>query len=337
MNISCVEQKWEDCSDVVKALACDNPYITPYCYYDFLSLLKGHPNIHKRKEYKQCAFRCFVVSKDGVSCFVAPLLINHAEKKLFLLGQFSSVGHSDFIYDKNLTVSEWWECVNALRALFAGYTLCLNQISEFSLTAKAMEETSIPHLAKDVCVKIDISEYEAWYAGLSKSCRQNLRTSYNRLRTDGIADEFFLYVNEVPSAKHRKDNIRLFSKRILEHTRLPKLLLLPMRVFKTYEPMTRALFSAPDSLFASVYLDGKLAATCNGVIANDGRAIITRLSFESNLKKYSPGGLLINELIKAVCEKYPFIRSIDLSRGDEPYKYTYGGVEHYNYSYEIVL
>ena len=51
----------------------------------------------------------------------------------------------------------------------------------------------------------------------------------------------------------------------------------------------------------------------------------------------APGGLILNEVIKSVCEKYSFIRSIDLSRGNEAYKYTYGGVEHYNYTYRFKI
>jgi len=51
---------------------------------------------------------------------------------------------------------------------------------------------------------------------------------------------------------------------------------------------------------------------------------------------YCPGGLLINETIKAIgAQNKADIISLDLSRGDEKYKYTYGGGEHYNYSFAV--
>lgn len=337
MDIRCMEHKWEDCSELIRSFTQGNRYITPYSYYDFLSSIMNHPNVHKRREFRRYTFRCFVCYRGDTPCLVAPLLVNEAEKRLALAGSFSSVGHSDFIYDSAMVSAELWQCIEALSAQFPGYLLSLNQISEFSLTATAMQERRILPQVKDICVKIDISEYDAWYSGLSKSCRQNIRTSYNRLKSDEVQTDFFLYVNKKPEKKLINDNIRLFSKRILEHMKLPKLLALPMRLYKRNEAMTKALFSASENIFASVYLNGKLAASCNGVIANDGRAIITRLSIETDLKKYSPGGVLLNELIKACCKDYPFIRSIDLSRGDEPYKYVYGGIEHHNYSYELSL
>ena len=149
---------------------------------------------------------------------------------------------------------------------------------------------------------------------------------------------FLFYINEQPTKKYYKDHISLFSKRILEHSKLPKALFIPMKLFKQSDPLSKALLDYKDKIFAVFYIDNQLAGTINGVISNDGRVIVTRLSVNVKFGVYSPGGLLINETIKAITsQNIANIKSLDLSRGDEKYKYTYGGIEHFNYSFILRL
>lgn len=328
---------WQELQKTMDVLYKDNAYLTPYSEYSFLNKIKNSANIHRIREAKKYKLECCVVRDNGKVICVAPMLVNKTEKKLCLLGEFSSVGHLDFIYDARLTTQQLGDALHLVFSGYPGYVFLCDRISQFSLTKQVFDEKQTEPQSQDVCVKIDLTNYDEWYKNLKKSCRQNIRTSYNRLNTDGAAMTYQLFVNEKPPKKFWKENIALFSKRILEHTKLPKLLLYPMILFKRGEPLGRALYEAPNSIFANVYINNMLAATLNGVIANDGRAIITRLSIETDMGKYSPGGLLLNETIKEVCSKYSFIKSIDLSRGDEPYKYTYGGCEHYNYGYALKL
>lgn len=328
---------WNELRVTVDKLLEDNVYLTPYSEYSFLDRIKASANIHRVRESRKYTLECYVVRDDGNAVCVAPLLVNKVEKKLYLLGEFSSVGHLDFIYSAQLTTQQLSGVLDLVFSNYPGYVFLCDRISQFSLTKQVFDEKLIEPQSQDVCVKIDLTNYDEWYKALKKSCRQNIRTSYNRLNTDGADITFQLFINEKPPKKFWRENIALFSKRILEHTKLPKLLLYPMILFKRNETLGRALYEAQNSIFASVYINNKLAATLNGVIANDGRAIITRLSIETNMGKYSPGGLLLNETIKEVCSEYSFIKSIDLSRGDEPYKYTYGGCEHYNYGYNLKI
>jgi hypothetical protein len=267
--------------------------------------------------------------------FVAPLLVNKKEKLIYLLGEFSSVGHLDFIYSSTLNVEQFKEIFKLVFSDYRGYTFYCDRISQFSLTKRVLDANQVLPIRKDICVKIDLTNYDEWYKGLSKSCRQNIRTSYNRINNNNAEMSFYLYVKNTPPKKMWGENIKLFSKRILEHTKLSKRLLSAMIILKKYEALSKALYESSNIIFASVYINQKLAASLNGIIANDGRAIITRLSIETELGKFSPGGLLLNETIKEVCDKHCFIKSIDLSRGNEPYKYTYGGNEHYNHVYKI--
>lgn len=336
MGYTIEEQSWKDCEQTIRRFTRDNTYLSPYSDYAFLSRIRNSPNVHALKRFYTSRFHCYVIGHEGEPVLIAPLYVNQRQKKLWLIGEFCSVGHMDFLYAPDLREEDFREALKQIGSLYPGYTLELNQLSQFSLTARYLEGMK-PHCRADVCVKIDLSDYDTWYKNLKKSPRQNLRTAYNRMKTDEADMEFYMVVGEKPERKYVKDNLKLFSQRILEHSRLSKGLYFPMKMLKSHEALTKALFDCPDNIFASVYINGRLAASCNGVIARDGRAIITRLSVELDLGRYSPGGLLINEMVKACGEKYPRIRAIDLSRGDEPYKYTYGGVEHYNYSFSVPM
>jgi len=337
MELRLESTSWNKLQTTVEELQKNNIYLTPYSEYEFLDKIKKTANIRRLRESKKFRLESYVVYDNDNAVLVAPLLVSKAMKRIYLLGEFSSVGHLDFIYSASATAQEVGSAVDLVLSNYPGYTFFADRISQFSILKEVFNAKNIFPISQDICVKIDLSSYDEWYKNLHKSCRQNLRTSYNRLKSDNVELSFKLFVNETPSKKLWKDNISLFSKRILEHTKLPKYLLCPMELFKRNEVFGKALYKAKNNIFANVYLNGALAATLNGVIANDGRAIITRLSIETSLGRYSPGGLLLNETINEVSTKYPFIKSIDLSRGDEPYKYTYGGENHYNYSYQFEI
>lgn len=337
MKLRLESASWNKLQTTIEELYENNIYLTPYSEYKFLDKIRKTANIRRLFESKKFRLESYAVYDNDNAVLVAPLLVSKAMKRIYLLGEFSSVGHLDFIYSASATVQEIESAIDLVLSNYPRYTFCANRISQFSILKEVFNAKNIFPTSQDICVKIDLSSYDEWYKSLKKSCRQNLRTSYNRLNSDNVELSFKLFVNETPPKKLWKDNISLFSKRILEHTKLPKYLLCPMVLFKRNEVFGKTLYKAKNNIFASVILNGALAATLNGVIANDGRAIITRLSIETSFGRYSPGGLLLNETIKEVSSKYPFIKSIDLSRGDEPYKYTYGGENRYNYSYQFEI
>ncbi len=80
-----------------------------------------------------------------------------------------------------------------------------------------------------------------------------------------------------------------------------------------------------------------MAGFLSGYINNGHSAVVfPRLAIDSDFSDYRPGYLLITETIRYMIENTD-IRNMDLSRGDEKYKYDLGGVEHYNYFYDLVF
>lgn len=332
-----VKYKWEDLKPMCEVFYDGNPYLSPYQEYDFLDVIKTSANIHNIKEWMECNNIYFVAKKGNEALCVLPLVVNKKRKEIHLLGYLCSVGHLDLIYKSSLSSTEFSEILELLRLLYKGYTFNLDRISQYSLTYKYLRELGVEPVEQSICVKIDFKTYEEWFSSLSKSCRQNVRTAYNRINRENKVLEINTSIGELPYRKMVDDNINLLSKRTIEHNNKSSVLLPLMKLLKRKEAFTKALLSSKRFIGSNVYLDGIVIAICNGVIANDGRAIITRLSIDTNYGVYCPGGLIINELIKACISSNVNITSIDLSRGSEKYKYTYGGKEHYNYDFKIIL
>ena len=60
--------------------------------------------------------------------------------------------------------------------------------------------------------------------------------------------------------------------------------------------------------------------------------LVPMLSCSADYLKFSTGIILINEVIKDLIREN--VKSIDLGRGDEQYKYFMGGSEHINHSFK---
>lgn len=335
MSLTRIE--WKEAEKICSELYTDNHFLSPYQEYGFLTQIMKSSNIRRRKEFKKFKIEIYKFEFRDEAQAVLPLCVNHNEKMVYLVGEFASVGHLDYIYGKEFSLEMFTKMLQELSELFKGYTFSINRISEFSKTNDFLMQTGYQYTSKEICVKIDVNDRDEWYKGLSKSCRQNIRTSHNRLDKENCVMSYCSNIDVEVSKKLWNDNLKLFSRRICEHCKLPVILAIPMYFLKKNESLTKALLNNKNNIVAGVYINGKAVATCNGLIANDSRAIITRLSIDLKWGKYSPGGLLIECMMDEISKKYPFITSIDLSRGDEPYKYTYGGKEHYNYNYKIVL
>lgn len=80
-------------------------------------------------------------------------------------------------------------------------------------------------------------------------------------------------------------------------------------------------------------IDNRPAAFMSGLWCRD-RLIIPRLSINEDFRRYSPGMILACESIKYLIS-HTSIRILDLSQGEEKYKYNLGGKVHYSYKFKI--
>ena len=71
----------------------------------------------------------------------------------------------------------------------------------------------------------------------------------------------------------------------------------------------------------------------SGLKSKQKEFIVPRLSICDDFSFFSPGMILINEVIKFFIESNQ-IHCLDLSQGNEKYKYQMGGINHLTFSFK---
>ena len=333
---------WNDCERICNQLFNSNNHYSPFQTYEFLSIIKLGINL--KRPFESFGYKSvnIVLYRDEVATILAPLYIKIKKEyvSVVLRGHMSSATNLDFLYSSNAEYDDFVFLMNSIRDKYKmklKINICFDRIYYRSPTKEFCSQYFKCNPVTSKCVSIPVfPTWDKWYISLSKNARQNLRTSYNRLETDNLKINFKPYIQELPDGKVKKNTMLLFCRRLCEHSKLKDIgLSRILYLLKKNDIMTRALNNEKRFIGATIYINKMLIAYCQGLISNDGRAVIVRLSINIDYAKYSPGGLLINELMKEF-EKNKKTRTIvefDLARGDEKYKYTYGGVEYLSYTW----
>ena len=128
---------------------------------------------------------------------------------------------------------------------------------------------------------------------------------------------------------------RLYKKRLSDKMQIVSVQrFLPWFLRMLFNPTFIALKKLPNVFYTIIRIDNAIAGFCAGFASRDGKIILPFVSINSAFKRYSPGGILITETIKYLITNTDY-KYFDLSRGNEKYKYDYGGTEHFNFNYEI--
>lgn len=185
------------------------------------------------------------------------------------------------------------------------------------------------------CVKIIVNDN--YFNSLSKHSRQNIRTAYNRMKREEKSYRIEFYNKNKRLEFHQKNEcMKLYCNRMIEkfgkNTLSHPLLYLSQRFFN---PINNCLKKLDNQFHALLYIDDELAAFMSGFYNCDNtRLVVPKLAFNSKYKFYEPGNIMIKETaeyLQRFCDNF----ELDLSRGDEKYKFAMGGEEHFNYSFII--
>ena len=181
--------------------------------------------------------------------------------------------------------------------------------------------------------------YESYFSALSKSVRQNIRTAYNRLRKDGQEAEFRLYtkaeINRIDFAALKDMYTSRNAYRKEKYgwkTRTFKFLNHPFSREKDMFELDS--IKSTDFSLGILKIKGETAAYFFGFERN-GSIEINRVVINHEHRFYSPGLLLLNEYIKNGIPEG--LRIVDLTVGDEKYKFDLGGKVHQIISGSILL
>lgn len=193
----------------------------------------------------------------------------------------------------------------------------------------------------NIKIEFDGLNHEQYFGKLKKHVRQNIRTAYNRLKRDLKKTELILYSTERIGEKSQIslgyvkafiEAVSLYEKRQEEkygrkyalRRRLSELLHWGLEARKYW-------------FIALLKIDGAVMAICCGLAINHKKELwATRLAIDKEYGKYSPGLILVNELIKKMMEDTRYT-CLNLGQGDETYKYDMGGVADSTRDWELVI
>ena len=188
------------------------------------------------------------------------------------------------------------------------------------------------------CVSVNLGDdYLNYLKTLTKSVRQNLRTANNRKEKNNIKQKYNVLSNVDASNIDFQRLKQMYFKRnrhkgnnVGWKSRLLKFL---NYGFGHKPDMfdTKAIKDT-DFTLAELFLDDKLAAYFFG-FRSESRIEINRVVINDEFKFYSPGLLLLTRYIET--EIPNGLRELDLTVGDEKYKYDLGGKEHLIYNVKI--
>ncbi len=191
------------------------------------------------------------------------------------------------------------------------------------------------------CVKIIPEEnYETYNKSLSKSVRQNIRTANNRAVKDNIniSIEVCNSVNEETATTL----YNIYRRRVASQNTVVKDSLkakLISTYYKKYNEklaqrlsesnyLTRTMQKNSENNFILIIKGNQTPiGFCFG-LKNDDSISVMIVTFDEAYSKYSPGMLGISSFIKSSYETGNPV-TLDLTKGNEKYKYDLGGQEHY--------
>ena len=311
-----------------------NPSLSPYQSIDFIKQYLKTVKIGKRRAFLHNEILCVHLKNAEIIC---PLAVDKRKKEVFLLGDFSSVGYCDLIYGPNMTDEQFDAVIDALKARYLGYTFRFNKVNENSMFYAYLCRRAEPLFPTECACVFLGDDDEVYYKSLSKHSRQNIRTAYNRLNRDSKKWELYIVSGNKRLTNKQKNAISSVYARRMKVKQGKEALPYPLlfAVQRFFNPISRALNRLSNQFHALLYIDGELAACLSGFYNCDGsRIVIPHLAMNNDFDFYDPGIVLLRETAKYLCTEHPNT-ALDLSRGNEKYKYTMGGKPHFNYSFVI--
>lgn len=278
----------------------------------------------------------FLVFTSTENVCIMPVAVDRRRKKVV---DFSVGGPVDY-YDVLCSTQDkafLKGCIAKLKTLYEGYEIVLSNINEASRLYSVLSQFEI--IETEPCVKIDFSssEYEIYYQSLSKHQRQNIRTGYNKLQKEGLVWRLERYDTNRPMLTKDwnqclcmyEERCRMknksgsgFKQRIVDwknrHINLVNILI---RRWDRVASFVMYLNDVPVAFMSGMYNE------------SHDTFYVPRLSCNNQYLRYDTGILMLNESIKILLTDG--ISTVDLTRGDEMYKFAMGGGKHVNYTIRI--
>ena len=254
---------------------------------------------------------------------ILPLIINKHRHTLTNLSSLGTLDYDDVISTTN-DIQFLTDCLTAVLAHYKNYNIQLYEINENGLIYKTLSNFCN---SPNPCVSINFgSDYNTYLEKVSKHQRQNIRTAYNKLKKDDIKYTIKVYNKDYPITRTvwRKCLEIYEANYKKEQTFFQKVW------WRRTSPINNVLLHHDSRLIYVLYFNDIPVAYLGGMLREGQQTYyVPRLSIDRTWGKYSPGIILLNEVIKILVGSK--VETIDLMRGTETYKMAMGGQVHYNY------
>lgn len=323
--------KMRDVKEVWERIYASNHNLTPYSSYAFNRIVCRHYKFSpKRIWFRTKIFEVLDDNNDTV--MIVPLYGNG--QSYYLIGDLMMTGHLDFIYRHDTGHKEFAQALALLQNELKGAKLILNKISEHSRLNDYLA-SNYPNADNKTCVNIHFgTDFEAYVKSLSKNMRRHIRNMYNRLSRSELNWEIEIIMNAPVDSKTKNEMLRIYNNRASDRYGKERGLLIRLG-HRYINPITISTARMKGNFNSILRIDGEIAAFSSGYVTNDGkRVILPRGAMNGDYASFSPGLLLDLETIKWLIHN-SCVTDLDLSRGDEEYKYNLGGQEHCNYFYSF--
>lgn len=319
-----LEEEW-------KKFENDNSSISPFQYYDFVKIVSKHYLFFSVSNKEFPVF--FKIIENDKTIMIVPLCKRFSKEEVCYttFGATPTIAYQDLIYDNSMSIDKMVDCLKLLNNNLK--KIKFYNIPEGSLTIEGIKRLGISVSKEHVNITIPVSNtYEEYNQRLSKSTRQNIRTAYNRLKTDDL--EYKIKV--ITGGGIEKEELNQLMDKYIERrkARYRSTSVIHEWFLRHEHFNTIALSKLKNSIYVILYINNEVAGFWGGYIShNKKNVIVPRLAIDGNFKRYSPGVILINETIKMFCEENK--EQFDLSKGDDNYKLTMGGEKYMSYDFVL--
>jgi len=344
-----IEKQWRELAADWRRLYDGNSSLSPFQAYDFLTFTgKGKP-------YRKDPFRLvglkelnLALIKDGEPVAIAALLVKKKRKRqlCYIRGHFTAANCVDFVYRPDLSYEDFQFLMDGIKKRLGDVSFQFYRVLEDSLTCRYMREYFSPgQTAADEGAYIPLTQsYESWRGSMHKSARQSLNNHRNRLMRDQVNWSVQYCYGSIDDETYQQA-LELCVGRMVTKNRFrfgpfakPAQKLLAFLLRK--EKLMRWVHQSKDGFYAILYMNGEIAAFASALICHGRWVCGIRFAISARYVKYSPGGLLISEMVCHLLEQNnaggQALQRLDMGQGVSggmSYKSAYGGVIYHLYSF----
>lgn len=326
-NLRIAFLKWSDPRVEPAWKSMETAGMSPFLHYDYLAYLARFTR--RIKPLYRIRVACVFHGEEIV--MMVALKGSFDRRYWRMLGELQGCDRTDALWKPALTAAEREE----LAAFFyrsVPQKMKLHRIQCDSPLLSALPSGRVDKAEEVTYVRIPVPEDpEVLLKSLRSSVRQNIRTAYNRMKRDGVEVRLEVFDEEHRVSGEVWQKImdlyfdRLFSKYRSRQVRSWGGRRKKRHLYYHVKHDTLSLRDLPNAFHAVLWSGEKVIAFMSGFKTHDGKTVsIPRLAIDTSFGFYSPGYVLVTEVIRYIAA-HPVLQVLDLSRGDEKYKFDMGG------------